>query len=83
MKDQAENRAQKAGSSSSHFRFPQFSLSASLNMSWIKRNLIFVICGVAAVVLLGLAGWYLFAQWNLNNETTPNWRQATRTDAHQ
>ena len=38
-------------------------------MSWIKRNLVFVISGLAAVALLGLAGWYLFAQWNLNNES--------------
>jgi len=36
-------------------------------MAWIKRNLYFLVGGVAAVVLLGLAGWYLFAKWSLNN----------------
>ena len=37
-------------------------------MSWIKRNLIFVISAAVAVVLLGMAGWYLYGSWNLNNE---------------
>jgi hypothetical protein len=37
-------------------------------MSWIKRNLIFVISAAVAVVLLGLAGWYLYGSWNLNTE---------------
>jgi hypothetical protein len=39
-------------------------------MSWIKRNLYFVVGGTVAVVLLGLAGWYLYAKWSLNNENS-------------
>jgi hypothetical protein len=39
-------------------------------MSWIKRNLFFVIGGAVAVALLGLAGWYLYSEWNLNNENS-------------
>lgn len=39
-------------------------------MSWIKRNLFFVIGGAAAVVLLGLAGWYLYSEWKLNTENS-------------
>src|SRR5690348_2370614 len=35
-------------------------------MSWIKRNLFFVIGGAIAVVLLGLAGYYCYSRWNLN-----------------
>ncbi len=36
-------------------------------MEWIKRNLYFVIGGTVAVVLMGLAGWYLYSKWELNN----------------
>ena len=36
-------------------------------MSWIKRNLGFVIGSFVALVLMGLAGWYLYSKWNLNN----------------
>jgi hypothetical protein len=36
-------------------------------MAWIKRNLIFVIVSVLAVGLMGLAGWYLYSKWSLNN----------------
>ena len=39
-------------------------------MSWIKRNLVFVIGAAVAVILLGLAGYYLYAQWSLNNDKT-------------
>jgi hypothetical protein len=39
-------------------------------MSWIKRNLFFVIGSAVAVALLGLAGWYLYSEWNLNNESS-------------
>lgn len=39
-------------------------------MSWIKRNLLFVISGVLVLVLLGLAGYYLYAQWSVNSEKT-------------
>jgi hypothetical protein len=37
-------------------------------MAWIKRNLLFVIGTVIAFVLMGLAGFYLFTKWQLNNE---------------
>ncbi len=37
-------------------------------MSWIKRNLYFLVGGVVAVALLGLAGWYCYSKWQLNNE---------------
>ena len=33
-------------------------------MEWIKRNLIFVIGALAALVLLGLAGWYSYAGYS-------------------
>jgi hypothetical protein len=36
-------------------------------MSWLKRNLYFLIGSVGAVLLLGLSGWYLYAKWQLNN----------------
>ncbi len=39
-------------------------------MSWIKRNLLFVISGAVAVALLFLAAYYLYAEWNLNSEKT-------------
>lgn len=35
-------------------------------MDWIKRNLIFVIGAVVALVLLGLAGWYSFSGYSNN-----------------
>ena len=36
-------------------------------MSWIKRNLYFVIGSGVAVLLMGLAGYYLYSKWDLNN----------------
>jgi len=36
-------------------------------MSWIKRNLFFLIGAVVALALLGMAGFYLYSKWNLNN----------------
>src|SRR5437899_3020337 len=36
-------------------------------MSWIKRNLFFVIGSVVALALLGLAGFYNFTRWQANN----------------
>jgi hypothetical protein len=36
-------------------------------MEWIKRNLYFVIGAAVALVLMGLAGWYLYSKWDLNN----------------
>jgi hypothetical protein len=38
-------------------------------MSWIKRNLFFVIGSVVALILMGLAGWFLYSKWNQNNQT--------------
>jgi hypothetical protein len=37
-------------------------------MAWIKRNLYFVIGSAVAVVLMGLAGFYLYSKWDLNNQ---------------
>jgi hypothetical protein len=36
-------------------------------MPWIKRNLLFLIGAVVAVILLGLGGWYLYAKSELNS----------------
>ncbi len=36
-------------------------------MSWIKRNLYFVIGSVVALVLLGVAGYYAHSEWRVNN----------------
>jgi hypothetical protein len=36
-------------------------------MSWIKRNLYFLIGSLVALGLIGLAGWYLYSKWELNN----------------
>src|SRR2546421_10022841 len=38
-------------------------------MSWIKRNLYFLIGGLIALGLMGGAGWYLYSKWELNNQT--------------
>jgi hypothetical protein len=45
-------------------------------MSWVKRNLYFLIGGVVALVLLGAAGWYLYSKWDLNNTNGANLKQA-------
>jgi hypothetical protein len=37
-------------------------------MSWIKRNLYFLIGTVVALALMGMAGWYLYSKWQLNNQ---------------
>ena len=37
-------------------------------MAWVKRNLYFLIGALAALALLGLAGWILYANWQHNNE---------------
>src|ERR1051326_2970894 len=37
-------------------------------MAWIKRNLGFLIGTVVAVVLLGVAGWYGYSKFQLNDE---------------
>jgi hypothetical protein len=36
-------------------------------MDWIKRNLFFVLGGVAALALMGMAGYFLYSKWQLNN----------------
>jgi hypothetical protein len=41
-------------------------------MTWIKRNLFFVIGSAVAVLLLGLAGFFAYSKWNLNNEAWTN-----------
>src|SRR3989442_1406951 len=45
-------------------------------MSWIKRNLFFLIGSVIALVLLGLAGFYLYSKWDLNNKNFDQLTQA-------
>src|SRR5882762_2678600 len=45
------------------------STRSSCSMAWIKRNLGFVIGSVMALALMGIASWYLYSQWQLNNET--------------
>lgn len=37
-------------------------------MSWIKRNLYFLLGSAVAVALLGLAGYYFYSQWRRNND---------------
>lgn len=37
-------------------------------MDWIKRNLLFVIGAVVALVLMALAGWYSYSGWSNNAE---------------
>jgi hypothetical protein len=37
-------------------------------MDWIKRNLYFVIGSAVALALMGLAGYYLYSKWRLNDE---------------
>ena len=36
-------------------------------MSWVKRNLYFLFSSLVALVLLGLAGYYFYSNWSLNN----------------
>src|SRR5436190_16457052 len=37
-------------------------------MAWVKRNLYFLIGGLVALALMGLAGWYLYSNYQLNNQ---------------
>src|SRR5580765_294232 len=37
-------------------------------MTWIKRNLFFAIAGAVSLVLMGLAGYYAYSKWALNNQ---------------
>src|SRR3954469_9056642 len=45
-------------------------------MDWIKRNLYFVIGTAVAVILLGLAGFYLYSKWDLNNKNLEQLNEA-------
>ncbi len=45
-------------------------------MSWVKRNLYFVVSCAVAVLLLGAAGWYCFSEWQGNNAETDQVHQA-------
>ena len=45
-------------------------------MSWVKRNLYFLIGGIVALVLLGAAGWYLYSKWDPNNTNLASLNQA-------
>ena len=44
-------------------------------MSWIKRNLFFVIGSLVALVLMVLACLFLYSKWSLNNEVLANLNQ--------
>ncbi|HXT12276.1 MAG TPA: Amuc_1100 family pilus-like protein [Candidatus Angelobacter sp.] len=44
-------------------------------MSWVKRNLYFVISCVLAVVLLIAAGWYCYSSWQSNDA---NWQKLSQ-----
>jgi hypothetical protein len=37
-------------------------------MSWIKRNLYFLIGSAVALLLIGLAAWFLYTKWQLNGQ---------------
>lgn len=39
-------------------------------MGWIKRNLLFVVSGLVALVLLGGAGFFIFQAWSRNSDAT-------------
>jgi hypothetical protein len=37
-------------------------------MSWIKRNLFFLTGSLVALALMAMAGWFLWSNWQLNND---------------
>ena len=37
-------------------------------MDWVKRNLYFVVGSAVALLLLGLAGFYLYRGWSANHQ---------------
>jgi hypothetical protein len=58
-------------------------------MSWIKRNLYFLVGGIVAVALLGLAGFYFYSKWNLQNQSLAalekayeEWKQIAMSPKH-
>lgn len=48
-------------------------------MEWVKRNLRFVIGAVVAVALMGVAGWYCYTKWSLNQQNDQQLRDAYNT----
>jgi hypothetical protein len=48
-------------------------------MGWIKRNLLFVISGVVALLALGGAGFYIYQGWSLNSEKSTTLTQTYDT----
>ena len=46
-------------------------------MDWIKRNLYFLVGSFVALVLMGLAGWYLYSKGQENAETLGSSRNST------
>jgi hypothetical protein len=38
-------------------------------MPWIKRNLYFLVGGIVAVALLGMAGFYFYSKWSSNQQS--------------
>lgn len=44
-------------------------------MGWIKRNLLFVIAGVVALLSLGGAGFYIYKGWSLNSDKSSTLNQ--------
>jgi hypothetical protein len=47
-------------------------------MSWVKRNLYFLVGSAVAVLLLGLAGYYGYSKWRLNNQNLEKLNEAYR-----
>jgi hypothetical protein len=41
-------------------------------MAWLKRNLFFAIGSLVALLLMGLAGSFLYSKWSQNNEVLAN-----------
>jgi hypothetical protein len=48
-------------------------------MGWIKRNLLFVISGLVAVVLLGVAGFFIYQSWTRNSEASDKLNEVYNT----
>ncbi len=48
-------------------------------MVWIKRNLVFVIVAVVAVLLLGAAGFYTYRSWSHNQAALEKLNEAYNT----
>jgi len=48
-------------------------------MGWIKRNLLFVISGLVALVLLGAAGFFIYQSWTRNSEASDKLNEVYNT----